>query len=415
MKVLLVSDLAPYPILGGLALHAISLGNYFIKLGHQVDFLGNGRYGSKDKVQQMNFDGDLMLNGKMDKGNLGRRIEKYGGVYPYALHKQCAKRIADVINEQGLSYDVVHYHGHHPILSNYVHSRINFVQTHHDHGTICPKKVFMNSSGTICRSTNSSNCAECYSEKPNLVQRRISSMGSSAWRNEMNHAFSKHKHIFVSKRLLDIALSVLERDKIDGASVIHNFIECEKIRSIVAESNNEYNNARQSGKLKLLIAGSSEAFKGVRRFLAGFNNDNCHVDWELLVIGHGTDNENWQIRPSNLTVSFSGWLPYNETIKKMSEHDVYILTSISEESCSTSTLEALFLNKDVRALHLGGTPELLQYSEDPKQMKLYNTFEEMRMDLLNSDNVYSSSNAFNSRFKACIRDKAPDILKVYTL
>jgi len=42
MKIFMVSELMPYEFLGGLARHAITLGNQLIELGHSPDILGNG-------------------------------------------------------------------------------------------------------------------------------------------------------------------------------------------------------------------------------------------------------------------------------------------------------------------------------------------------------------------------------------
>jgi glycogen(starch) synthase len=413
MKILMVSELAPYPILGGLALHAITLGNHFIKAGHDVDFLCNARYTDKANIEQMGFKGRTLTDKRVDKGIWLGRIERKGGVYNYPFHNHISHRIATAIERIGLHYDAIHYHGHYSTVAHHVSQDINLVVTHHDYSIVCPQKILLNSSQEVCDSHGHSGCSHCFNANPNVLQSLFSDEGCRKWRNDARIALQKHKHIFVSKRVQELILGVLNIKSARNHHVIHNFIDCDKIQKIVAKLSMKSDH-NKSVENFILLAGTIAPFKGTRRFLECLMNRKGNPSSRVIIVGDGSEKRNLQDLYRASYIEFTGWLPYSETIGYMMRAGTYVLPSISEESCSTSVLEALYLGKHVKALRRGGTPELAQYAYDLNQLKIYNTMDGLIEELGKQDDTRGIDPIPPEDFGASVDKKALDIQRVYT-
>jgi glycogen(starch) synthase len=57
LKILLVSEDVPYPRMGGLAKHALTLARALVRAGHSVDFLGNSQYPIEAAASEGQFGG----------------------------------------------------------------------------------------------------------------------------------------------------------------------------------------------------------------------------------------------------------------------------------------------------------------------------------------------------------------------
>lgn len=410
MKILMVSEFMPYAFLGGLARHAITLGNQLIELGHSVDILGNGKYREDRFIQESGFNGSVYLDEAVSKPVLIRRIERYLNIYPAWLHILVAKRIANAIKKYAGAYDVVHYHGHYPHVANYLPSDINLVVTHHDYSASCPKKTFLKREGHPCSpGIESRRCAECHLDAPDVFRKWLTRRGVEAWRSGARKAIKCHKHIFVSRRLADLNLAVLG-EKNAPVSVIHNFVDCRLINDYVAVP---FVKKPGDKKTRVVISNSMDPHKGIKEFLkvAGENgvlNENV----EIVIAGGGSQKAQLEAKYSAKSVVFLGHVPYAEAINAVYSADIYILPSIWEESCSTGVLEGIYLNKDVRALNRGGTPELAKYALTTSQMKLYDDMQSLARSL-KTENIFSSDIPLNTAFGACVAEKVEDILDVY--
>ncbi len=410
MKILIVSEFIPFSFLGGLARHAITLGNQFIKDGHEVDILGNGEYGTQKQISDMGFSGDIYLDKTISGSRLIRRIERYLKIYPVWLHIMIARRIARTIIKYAGSYDVIHYHGHYPIVACYVPTDINLVITHHDYSLSCPKKTFLRNNVKPCvPGKKSESCADCQYGVKDILRRWLILTSVRQWRTCAKKAILHHKHIFVSKRLSEINLAVLSQ----GGSrvyIVHNFIDCDLLQQFdhmcpVVESLRK--------KMRIVILNNLDPHKGIKEFLeetqiAGLLNDEV----EIIIAGDGSQREVLEVRYSVRSVQFMGHLSYSDAINLVRSADIYLLASICEESCSTGVLEALYLGKDVRALNRGGTPELAEYAFKQSQLKLYNDTRSL-VESIKTDVVYVGKSPTNTNFGGCVTQKKKKILKIY--
>ncbi len=410
MRILIVSEFMPYPFLGGLARHAINLGNHLIELGHTVDILGNGKHGSKKQISELKFNGSVYLNNAINKPRLAARIERYIKLYPVWLHLLIAKGIAKSIMRYASEYDVIHYHGHYPVVANYIPESVNLVVTHHDYSLSCPKKNFLLNDIKPCSvGIDYETCAKCHFGVGDRLRKWLVLESVRKWRAAARIAINRHKHIFVSKRLSDLNLSVLDQlgARID---VIHNFIDCNLIRYHV---DNVDRNHSDNKNTKVIIANNIDPLKGIKYFLQeACKNNVLSGNVEITIAGGGVQKNELEADYSGLGVKFLGHISYPKAINAIRDADIYILSSIWEESCSTGVLEGLYLNKDVRALNRGGTPELKEYTSGEKQLKLYQDMHSLVSSLL-LEPAYKNNDVYNTGFGCCVSDKVNDLLDVY--
>lgn len=413
MKILLVSELILRPMIGGLAKHCITLGNHLLRVGHNVSLMGDSEFAMPKYLEMAAFNGEFILGFKLNR-RLAGRIERHIGVYPYPIYKHFARQIANAINKIAKNYDVIHYHGHYPTVANLIHSEINFVQTCHDHGTFCPNKYFFrDSSYSVCSSFSPEDCAVCFNSKRGLLQYWFTKKGCVEWRAATIEAVSKHKTIFVSERILNIALKVLGLAKAPTISVIHNFIDTEEILSKIGKRN-KHEELSHAIDNRVLFASVLNPAKGVLSFLRVYKKRKCY--FPVTIIGSGSGLPSMQEEFKAYPVRFLGWLPHEEVLNQMVSHNAFVVSSLGEEPCPTTALEAMFLNKRVFALKRGGILELKAYERYKDQVKLYDTMEELVNGVVETiSNHYVPDNAdiLDGDFGACISKKAMEIIKVY--
>ncbi|TAN41248.1 MAG: glycosyltransferase [Nitrospirae bacterium] len=409
MKILLVSELIPYPVLGGLARHCITLGNYLQREGHEVSIMGNCEFADAEHIGNLGFAGQLILGFKLNR-TLSRRIEKYIGVYPYPLYKRFAKQIAKAINKIAEKFDVVHYHGHYPMVSSFINKDINFIQTRHDHGTFCLNKLFFKESTlSECIDPSADNCAVCFKPNNDSLRRHINYLGCLEWRADTVKALSTHKTIFVSERAFDIASSVLGLNRHSGISVIHNFIDTKDIISKINKSKDfKFNPAG------VLLASTLNPAKGVSSFLKAYRDAGCN--FPVTVAGSGSELASMKTEFKDYPITFCGWLEHEGVLTLMAQNGVFVVSSLLQETGPITALEAIFLGNKVYALKRGGILELMSYARNPNQVELYNNMSELVSGVASAINKTTESGSldtFGRDFGACIKEKILEIMKCY--
>lgn len=400
LRILLVSEDIPHPKLGGLGKHAVALGNALIAAGHQVDLFGNNLWPYADQAGDVAFQGRFFpaLNVKHAHWK-----EKQLGFFNYYRRAFLARRFARAILKVADQYDVIHYHGHLPILANHLPPRINFVQTRHDQGSDCLTHTrFRN--GDVCRETDPRVCAACATASPNAVQKILSAASVTRWRKAVKQAFQRHKVIFVSQFLRDNLARTLGPLNGAGVHVVHNFINA---RALAAAQ------AGHSGKPAppdIFIATRVDEAKGVGAFLAALEG-RLPEGRRVTVAGDGPDLARLRQRYTGEWVEFLGWTPYSEVVRLTKWAKVAVVASILEESCGTTILEALALGRPVLALRRGGTPELGMYERYPGQLALCDTFESMAKALQAPEKAVPMLD--DASFQASVERILPHILAVY--
>jgi glycosyltransferase involved in cell wall biosynthesis len=318
-----------------------------------------------------------------------------------------AREIASTIAKIRNRYDVVHYHGHCPSLPNYLPEHLNFVQTRHDHGAVCPNMLlFKTFQPDRCEDPAPGLCGKCFKEKPNRIQTWVTEKSCNAWRMESRRALSTRKSIFVSQRLLELTLKVLNAQALPKARVVHNFIDTTAIDTAAEESPQSAINTPG----KVFLASAIYPPKGIGTFLKAYHEGG--YQYEVEIAGNGTELAQLKTMYNLKTVDFLGWLPHEKVIERLLASKVFAVPSLCEESCSTTVLEALYLGRPVAALRRGGTPELKSYESYDGQLRIYDSMEAMA-DALGYIHP-SPMIERNGAFEGSVKSKLQQILDVYS-
>ena len=364
MRILLVSEDIPARQLGGLGRHVVRLGNALLGRGHTVTLMGRADIPYDECASEVGFNGPYI--GGFDWRRVGWKEVTLGVFLPFK-RPHIAKRIARSILARSGEFDVVHYHGHFPLVGRYIPKTVNFVQTRHDQGSECIIHTRFRR-GQVCHEADPRECAACATERPNLLQRVISSCAVRQYRRMTADALSRHPTIFVSNFLRQRFGQIVPGVNQQYHVVIHNFVDR---LSWPASLTPTVGAARPK---RIVVVGRIDEAKGVGAFLAALHRHST-IGIAVDIVGDGplrkSLEETWELP----TVSFSGWCLPEEVLQRIASADVMVVPSIWEEPCGTTILEGLSVGKPVFALALGGTPELKQYEQWDGQLALFSTME----------------------------------------
>lgn len=364
MKILIVSEDLPHRSMGGLGRHAVTLAWSLFRAGHEVDFMGNNLVPFDEMQSDITLPGEFFP--ELNLNNSGWKELKMG-IYNPLKRPFIAWRFARAIMQRARNYDVVHYHGHFPLLANFIPRDINFVQTRHDQGSDClPHIRFRNHD--VCRETSVLSCAACATLHPNLMQKSITACTVWLYRKLVARSFLRHKTIFVSDMLRSNFSRTAGHKK--WGCVIHNFLDREVFRP-----GSSANNAR-SGMTEVFIAGKLYEPKGIAAFLEVIST-RVPQKMHITVAGDGSNENQLRERYGSDCVSLVGWQCHADTMRLMGEADIVVVPSLVEEAFGFVTLEGLVHGKPVLALDRGATPELSIYQRFPGQLTLYATMNDL--------------------------------------
>lgn len=360
MRILIVSEDVPYPSMGGLAKHALTLARALVRAGHQVDFMGAKEHGIEVAGEEGQFGGRFFA--ELD-GHIAGWKEVRFGIYNPPRRSYIARRFARIILRRAQDYDVIHYHGHVPNVARYIPDHVNFIQTRHDQGSECLLNTRF-SRGQVCTTTDPRACAECKTEHPNRAQRLISAVAVQIFRREVADAFRRHKTVFVSG-MLQRNFSRVMGDEPWGVT-LHNFIDEDRLLA----ARRARKPARPGDPVSLFVAAKLYPAKGIEALLAELA-PRMPRHFRLTIAGDGQDEARLRKGYANEQISFAGWCSPEQTLALAAAADAVIVPSVWEEPCATTILEALTLGKTTFALARGGTPELARYAVAPQQLRLF--------------------------------------------
>jgi len=399
MKILLVSEDLPAPQVGGLGKHAVRLGNALIEKGHAVTLMGRSDIDYAPCAAEVGFRGPFIAG--FDFRHAGWKEQALGVFLPYK-RPHIAKRIARAILARARDFDVVHYHGHLPLVARYIPPQVNFVQTRHDQGSECIISVrFRN--GAPCTATDARACAACASANPNGLQRVVSTAAVRQYRRRNAAAFARHKTIFVSeflRRRLD-AVVPLEGSR---SFVIHNFIDLKDLPRRASAHCAAAANAK-----RIVIASRIDAMKGIEAFLQALAQRPIGR-LEVEIIGDGPLRPRAEQAFASRSVRFLGWCSQARTLEHLARADLVVVPSVWDEPCASTILEGLALGKRVLALARGGTPELQRYERWAGQLALFESMKELIAALPDERRAIVHP---EREFRADVALMLPRILTVY--
>ena len=194
MRILMVSEDLPAPQIGGLGKHAVTLANALLAEGHDVALLGRSDRGGAEAIGAIGFRGRFIPGFHLR--HAAWKEDRVGAFLPLK-RPAIARRIARAIAQRARAYDVVHYHGHFPMVGSYLAPTVNFVQTRHDQGSECLTHLrFVGNE--VCTTTVAEDCAKCMHPAPGRLRRWLSAKAVAGYRELAAATFAARGTIFVS-------------------------------------------------------------------------------------------------------------------------------------------------------------------------------------------------------------------------
>ena len=374
MRILQISEDIPYPSMGGLAKHVLTLCKGLQQAGHQVDLLGGSQNPLSVSGQEAQFGGRFF--GQLD-GHLAGWKERQLGMLQPSRRTWTARRFARTILRHAEHYDVLHYHGHLPNVACFIPADVNFIQTRHDQGSDCVLHTrFKN--GAICRSVASQDCAGCVCAAPNRLQRSVSAYAVSRFREEVATGMQQHKTIFVSRKLQQNLARTLGPGP--WGEVLHHFVD----RSLIDAAHAAVVPVPQDQQINLITVGKLSPAKGIHALLhslLAFLPAKMH----LQVVGDGPLEASLRREFARAErVHFAGWCSAAHTLQMTAAAHAVIVPSLWEEPFGGTLLEGLLLGKPCFALHRGAIPELSAYAA-AGQLRLHSALPALVKDLVAFD------------------------------
>ncbi|OON63811.1 hypothetical protein B0920_10810 [Massilia sp. KIM] len=365
MRILMVSEDLPGEQIGGLGKHVVTLANRLLAEGHDVEILGRNDRGTVGCAEQIGFKG--VFRPGFDQARPGWK-ELQMGVFNPLKRPYFARKIGAAINEHAPGFDVVHYHGHLPMVGLHVEEGINYVQTRHDQGSECLTHLRFRD-GAVCDNLVPGDCSACITRSAGPMRKRVTAIAVNGYREQTARAFARHKTVFVSDFLRRQFLRAVPDADLSRCRVIHNFVDYPRLRA-AAEA------APDPVMGEVVLVGRVDKGKGFAEFLdAASGRLPPHA--RLLIAGDGPQRAELEARHGGAGVRFLGWQDYPSTLALSARAHLCVVPSLCEEACSTTVLEALALGRQCVAMARGGTPELARYQLYEGQLALAESMDEL--------------------------------------
>ena len=366
----MASEDLPGAQVGGLGKHVVTLANALLELGHDVVILGRNDVGRDDGAvagcaAQIGFNGRFIP--AFDWRRPGWK-EAQLGVFNPLKRPWFARKIARAINGHAAGFDVVHYHGHLPMVGLHVGAAINFVQTRHDQGSECLTHLRFRADA-VCPTVAPRDCSACICADAGALRKSVTAITVNRYRGQSAQVFAARKTIFVSEFLRRRFLRAVPGADLSRSRVLHNFVGFDVLMREAAR-------APGVDAGRILLVGRVDAGKGFDQFLAEAA-PRLPPGVSVAIVGDGPQRARLECQHAGAQVRFLGWQDYAETIRQTARSHLCVVPSVCEEACSTTVLEALALGKHCVALARGGTPELLCYQRFDGQLRLAHTMAEL--------------------------------------
>lgn len=399
MKILMVSEDLPSKMVGGLGKQMVTLGNALIAAGHEVAVMGRDTPSYDECANEIRFNGRFIAGfGNPLKG----WKEKQLGFFNPWKRPYFARRLAKAIEVYSKEFDVIHYHGHQPMVGAYLPDSINFVQTRHDQGGDCIVNTrFRN--GDICREHEPEACARCIHSSPGLFRTKLSALAVERYRAGAMKAYSRHPVIFVSDFLRQSFLNTLPTAQLDQSKVIHNFLD----ESLLTNQAGTNSDSIIFGEVHVHVAGRLDAPKGIAAFL-DLLAPKLPAHWRIDVYGDGPQFAAIQAKHGKLNFRMHGHRPNPEILRAAKAATLVVVPSVCEEAFGIVTLEALRLGKVCYALNRGATPELARYGAI-NQLRLFDDLPALVTALLGESDFASNGGGDSTSVSTHIQE----VLSVY--
>lgn len=355
MKILQICEDIPAEQLGGLGKHVVALGNALLAAGHEVTLMGRTEPDYAVCAAEIGFHGSFIAG--FENPFKGWKEGPMGLFNPWK-RPHFARQIANAITAHAPSFDVLHYHGHHPMVAAYVPPGLPFIQTRHDQGSECITHVRFRQ-GQVCTATDPRVCAQCAHPQPGPLRTAISASAVRRFRAETAQGYARHPVVFVSDFLRRNFVRAVPGADMSCAHVVHNFVD--EARLLPRQP-------AVDGQVRVHVAGRLDAGKGIVEFTRMLA-PRMPAGWSLHVYGDGAGREEFQSLRTP-SIHWHGHTPMDKVLADLTLASVVVVPSLFEEACSTVVLEALRAGQLCYSLARGGTPELARYGAEG-QLRLF--------------------------------------------
>ena len=338
MKILLVNKFL-YPR-GGSESYMLYLGEYFKKMGHEVEYFG--MYDPKNTVG--NTAEKYTQNMDFHSTGIGRFL------YPFKIifSLEAKKKIMQVIDD--FKPDVVHMNNINfqltPSIIYSVKKRgIPLVQTVHDYQMICPNHLLYNfDKNEPCEKCVSGSHAHCIKNKCIHGSTVKSLLGVVEAKLYSCLKTYKKVDLFVCPSYFLENKLLSSKDYYKGKTkTIHNFINKEK-----------FTETKEDPKPYIVYVGRLSKEKGVEN-IAG--TAKLLPQYNFVIVGSGPDQDVLKDIPN---IKLAGFLSGDALTKIMGEAKLLHLPSVCYENCPLSILEAHCMGVPVVTMNSGGMAELVK-------------------------------------------------------
>lgn len=394
MKILLICEDIPARQLGGLGKHVVALGNALLAAGHEVALMGRTEPDYAACAAEIGFHGRFIAG--FENPFKGWKEGPMGLFNPWK-RPHFARQIARAITAHAPGFDVLHYHGHHPMVAAYVPEELPFLQTRHDQGSECITHVRFRQ-GRVCDAIDPRVCARCAHPRPGPLRTAVSAAAVTRFREETARGFTRHPVVFVSDFLRRNFVRAVPLADMRKAHVIHNFVDEARLvpRQAAADS-----------PVRLHVAGRLDEAKGIvefTRLLAPV----MPAGWSLHLYGDGPRRDELKALCGS-QIQWHGHTPMDRVLGDLSLATAVVVPSLCEEACSTVVLEALGAGQPCFSLERGGTPELARYGADG-QLRLYPDLQGLVAGLLAAPEAWQVAPGGES---AGVAQRMHDLLALY--
>jgi glycosyltransferase involved in cell wall biosynthesis len=354
MRILLVSEIRLFPLMGGVQRHIYTLAKFLHRQGHEVTILTSR---SKPDIENyLNLDGVRVLE-----------------TLPHVRYKQAqwlydAYNLMREISRHDDKYDVIHYHGGAHYFFDHLHLRTPLVSTLHGIYPVCLRESYLFDS---CQSPSPAKCALCYvAERPTEA---ILTPGIFTF--HVLHNMQIKKGLQAMRRVIcvsDYVKRVVEKTlKLDNLVTIHNFVDFQDEIKPNLPSPEDFDARRlldiPTDSQIITYFGRLCYEKGVDVLVKAFSNGARKLNREVYLVigGNGPEKHRIEEIAKNAdNVKVVGYLARREQLGLMAQSNVFVSPSRFADACPTVLIEAAFLGLPIVATRVGGSPEIVTHLEN---------------------------------------------------
>ena len=338
MRILMVNKFL-YPR-GGSESYMLYLGEYFKKMGHEVQYFG--MYDENNTVG--NSIGKYTQNMDFHSKGLARFLYPFKIIYSF----EAKKKIMQVIED--FKPDIVHMNNINfqltpSIIYGVKKKGIPLVQTVHDYQMICPNHLLYNfEKNTPCEKCVKGSHINCIKNKCihgstvksilGVIEAKFYSLLKTYKKVDLFVCPSN----FLEKKLLSAKKYYKGKTK-----TIHNFINKER-----------FNNTAQKTDSYILYVGRLSKEKGVE-YIA--ETAKLLPQYNFVIAGSGPDEA---VLQNISNVKLAGFLTGDKLTELMGKAKVLLLPSVCYENCPLSILESHCMGVPVVTMNSGGMAELVK-------------------------------------------------------